>query len=316
MAGARLIIGLEARADLHLVIGRQLAAGLDAARALAGARGIAGGRHDDAIGEAARLVRAGRGLADAGRLAGLWTNTDHRLVRHAEQAGDVARALAMLAESYRRRGLRLRRARGQMLMPTFVLALGLLVGPLPALVSGEIGAGSYLLRSLGPLLGVVLVVVSIARATRGYLARGLPRWAGIVAAAPGLRSLALAHDRARALDVIAMRHAAGLPAADALRGLGADLLDRRLGRGLDRAARGAARGDSLAPSLRDTGLIDDGAGYAALSTSEEAGRVDEGLARAAAAAADRLDAVYELAAQWMPRVVYGAVVLWVVSAVL
>ncbi len=317
MARAPLTIGLEARADLYLALGRQLGAGLDAARALAGARGIAGGRHDDAIGEVARMVRGGRDLAEAGRRAGLWTVSDHRLVHHAEHVGGVDRAFAMLAQSYRRRHQRLRRARGRMLMPAFVLVLGLLVGPLPALIGGSIGVGGYLLRSLGALAVLAAIVALLAQAARGVTTGGLPgRLRTAVDVVPGLRALVLAHDRARALDVIAMRHAAGFPAAEALADLGADLVDRRLARGLDRAARAVARGEPFSESLRHAGLVDDGAGHALLGAAEAAGRVDEGLARAAGDAADRLDEIYELAAEWSPRIVYGAVVLWVVGGIL
>ena len=194
--------------------------------------------------------------------------------------------------------------------PIVTAIIGLLIG-------GSIGVGGYLLRSLGALAVLAAIVALLAQAARGVTTGGLPgRLRTAVDVVPGLRALVLAHDRARALDVIAMRHAAGFPAAEALADLGADLVDRRLARGLEHAARAVARGEPLAESLRDAGLVDDGAGHALLGAAEAAGRVDEGLARAAGDAADRLDEIYELAAEWSPRIVYGAVVLWVVGGIL
>ena len=87
----------------------------------------------------------------------------------------------------------------------------------------------------------------------------------------------------------------------------AAIVDVRLRGALARTGRAVAQGGAVSSGLRDAGLLT-AADLAIVAAGEAAGRLDESLARVAASAGDRLADGYDLAAEWLPRLVYLAVV--------
>jgi type II secretory pathway component PulF len=310
------VLDAACRAEIYLGLARQLEAGLDAARALDGLSGACRGRAAAALADVRQLVSRGTALAEAGRRRGLWFGTEHRAIDTGERAGAPWRALAPLAVRRRAAHERGRRILGQMLMPGFVLLVALASAPLPALVAGRIDLADYLLAVLGPLAALVVIAWSVARVLRGWRAHGAPAlaWRAAAATGPGA-SLVRTHERAGCLEGLALLLDVGLPAADALQAIadqgGAPDLRARL-RG---AARAVRTGGGLTEALGSAELLTDEA-RAIVSAGESAGRTEACVAQAAVSARARLDETADLAAIWLPRAVYAAVVVVVAHGLL
>ena len=77
-------------------------------------------------------------------------------------------------------------------------------------------------------------------------------------------------------------------------------------RTLSSTRQALTNGAPLSVALNDASLLD-AAGFAIVSTSESAGRLDDGLQRVAANDHDDLDGRYSMIAQWLPVFVYVCV---------
>jgi type II secretory pathway component PulF len=158
--------------------------------------------------------------------------------------------------------------------PVLVLCAAFVLLPLPAIVSGGIGAWARVaLPGLSVIVGAMLVVFVIvprlAPTTRQRL-RGL--WAGV----PVIGGIVVDDARATALSVLARLVSAGMSV-----GLALPLAARASGLP-DVAARGddavavLSRGGTLVQALAMLGLLDD-EGRALLTVHETTGTLDAGL---------------------------------------
>jgi type II secretory pathway component PulF len=292
------------RAELFQGLARAIAAGLDAARALAALRGICNGTLDAALATAAGAVAGGRALIPALDRQGLIAAHDRALLLTGEHAGALAPVCDRLAARYARTHARWRRLKGRLMLPGAVLLLAILLLPLPAVAAGRLGPGGYLLRA-GAMLALIAALAALAsRTVRRWRAHGTPGWLTHLARALPLSArLSRLHQHADACERLALALACGVPAQDAL-----DALHAAERNGVRRAALGnaaaAARGGAgLAQALREAALLD-APGYAIVSTGEAAGRLDASLQRVADGCNDALDSGYDMLAQWLPVLAY------------
>jgi type II secretory pathway component PulF len=255
-------------------------------------------------------LRRGRSLASAVADAGLARPWEQPLLTAAETAGRLPETLARLADHHEAVSRRLRKLRGQMLLPAAAWALALFVLPLPALVRGDLDATAYLLRSLLPLL-LLLVGARLwvhawrrARAQQALLPgeRHLHRL-------PWLGTLLIEAQRAQGLQVLALLLQAGLPADVALRSSAEAVQLPSLRRGLAAAARAAADGVAWIDSLPAAGLVHRGAERALLQSGEAAGRVDDTVTRLARSLQAEVDDRFDSLGRWLPRVLYVLLVI-------
>jgi general secretion pathway protein F len=107
-----------------------------------------------------KLLSQGIDIASAGSRAGLFTVLETRLVRAACCAGSPAITYQRLAARYQQQVRLVSSMKTKIAMPLLILLIALLVQPLPALVSGAMNAGQYLLFVCRPfvlLAGLFLV---------------------------------------------------------------------------------------------------------------------------------------------------------------
>jgi len=255
-----------------------------------------------------RQLRDGRTLTEAGRVSGLWRPWEIPVIQAGESGGRLGDSFQRLADYYRRQADRWRRLRGKLLLPALTLLIGVLVGPLPALVGGNIGAAGYLARVVLPLLVLGGLLMLLRHAYQGLLAGGDQPLAALLGRLALIRQLRQ-RDRIAALGLLLD---SDLPPDQAFTVLAANTPDRDLRARLQRAGQAVATGASFTDTLVNTGLLDDPVGPQLLQSGEQAGRLPEMLHRYRERLDEALDRSLDSLTAILPWLVYAAVIAWVI----
>lgn len=210
-----------------------------------------------------------------------------------------------------------RKIRSRMALPAAVLLIASFVAPLPQLISGG-SAAQYLCSALAPLL----IALALWQAGTRLLQRG-PGGAGELRSVPpsALDRLFLktpvlkAVERQRCLGefsaLLGNLIGAGVPVTSAL-----DTCANALSNGVHRAvllesARVIRQGGTLHDALRQNALWPPEF-VLAVKVGEHTGQLDEVLARQADAARGNFERAVDAFAEWLPRMLYGCVALFVI----
>jgi len=265
-------------------------------------------------------VARGEVLAMAGEKSGVFTRLEARLIHAAWNAGSPAGVYRRLAELYTQRAMQLATLKSRMALPAMVLVMALLIQPLPTLVSGAIGAGGYLFGVVKPLLAIALA---------WFLGRLL--WQRMAAAAvspaptpltglPLIGTLLVRQNIRNFLQSLALMLEAGISMLDALPlaldtiGIGA--IRHQFAQLKPRIERGETLSQALA-TVTCLVALDSGARAVEFArTGEQSGTLPEMLLRHVALETAAVDAFHQQAAQWLPRIVYGVIALWMALGIL
>jgi type II secretory pathway component PulF len=169
-----------------------------------------------------------------------------------EASGRIAEAWEALADGAELRlSIRRQLVRG-LFYPTILLVLGCFLLPLRLLLLE--GVSSYLIAALTPLaLGGAILGALLA--ARPILRRRFPGAAGLLERAPLLGRVLRRLSLARGSAILGHLLDAGLPIAPSMRSAGLGCGSVALGRAFERAAEGAARGETLVDSFRNAGQV-------------------------------------------------------------
>jgi general secretion pathway protein F len=260
-------------------------------------------------------VQQGAALAKAGRRSGLFLPWEARLITVAEEAGKLQATFSRLNQHYAARARRLLKFKGRLIYPLAILVLAVFVAPAPALLLGDIGPASYLLRTAAPLLGLYTLgrlliwryrMASLAEQPYGVAVVGL--------ALPILGGLMRRQQRRDFLASLALLLEAGVPAIEALslaaHSVGNPVLRERFAGFAERARAGATLAQALAGAEIGVDAV------TLIDTGEKAGKLDEMLWYVVRQLDERLDAQLDMLAEWAPRVLYAVVVGFVLSSIL
>lgn len=221
-------------------------------------RGARSGRPGEALRQADLIDDGAAALLDAGA-----------------QGGFLPAALRTVADLVEEGQQRRRRLLLAVVYPVLVLCAAFVLLPLPAVVTG--GVGAWVRIALPGLFLVVGVMVLVFVVLPRQPASTRQRLRGLLARVPGVGALVLDDTRATAVSVLARLLSAGMTP-----GLALPLSARSSGLP-DVAARGddavavLSRGGTLVEALTTLGLLDD-EGRALLSVHELTGTLDTGLA--------------------------------------
>lgn len=262
-----------------------------------------------------RAVQAGTDTAQAGLDSGLFLPWEARLLQAAQASGQLADSYAALGKRYRQRAGRSRQLRSHMLLPLFLFVLMIFVAPIPALYRGDISGMGYLVSSLGRLFlllgGLFLLSFGwrrlMAYGTESALARMLLRL-------PGLGGLIRRQQRLDFLYNLSLLLAAGLPAFDALESAALGISHPVLRRQFRAAATYCSDGLDVVSSLERCGVFEDADAAALARSGEFSGQLDRMIRHHVDQLGERLDRQYTLLGEWLPRVFYLLILLYLVMA--
>ncbi len=97
-----------------------------------------------------KCIMLGLGIAEAGLRSGLFTPLEASLVRTATLSGSPARTYRLIADQCVRRAARIKTLKSRMTIPAIMIAVWIILGPVPNLVTGNLSLSGYLV----PLLSV------------------------------------------------------------------------------------------------------------------------------------------------------------------
>ena len=295
------------RATLFRALARLEDAGIPANRAVAAMADLLGAGHVHRFRRMSASIAGGASLTEAGSRYGLFNARDRELIRLAEHSGTLARVATLLAGAYDHRARVFGALRSRMMLPLFVLALGSILLPLPAFLAGQIGAGEFLWRALGPIAGLVLAAGLLTRLLRRIAARGVsPATGRRLLRLPVLAPALAWANRLELMEGVTVLLRAGVPVKEALEGA-LNALTNPAVRSLYAPALARIEQHGLSSALKGVGVLEADE-FAIASASEQAGRLVEGLERVAGTRRRGLEYRLDLLSEWLPRGVYLVVV--------
>lgn len=301
------------RGDLFHQLAALEDAGVPFDRALGALRAPPAAR--DRLAQMRRQIALGVPIAEAGRASGLFTPLEAALVQAAASAGSPARTYRSIAGHCVRQAARVKRMKSRMLLPAAIVVVAAITQPLPMLIAGEIGAIGYLFRCLLPL---ALIAVGARLFTE------LPRH--LSADSPAMRDLPIdgllpqlplfgpIYERRSVRDFcesLGLMLEAGMPILQALPQAVQTMHSVDLRAQFARIAPHIEGGGSLATAFVGQSFPGKAVAQALVVAGEGSGQLPAMLTRYADAETAAIEAFDNAVAQWVPRIVYWLVALYI-----
>jgi len=290
------------RAELFLQLSRLEAAGLPYDRALATIALPPPAAQRLKVMQA--LAAKGVDAARAGEQSALFTKLEARLIRAAITAGSPAPTYERLAQHYSQRAQQWTAIKSRLMLPAFVLALGLVVPPLPGLISGTLGAAGYAWQVILPVL-VIGAAAALLYVVFKPFPKRIPIYGPIFVRA-NLRDF---------FESLALLLEAGVPMLEALPPAIETVSDGDIRRELTRVRQKVAQRSTFASAIEDVSYLRDTAVLAFAHTGEESGTLPKLLMRYAAIETEAIGDFYERLATWIPRIVYALVAIKIAAGI-
>jgi len=268
-----------------------------------------------------KRVAKGDAPAMAGEKSGVFTRLEARLVHAAWTAGGAAGMYRRLAAMHTQRAMQLSTMKSRMMLPAFVLCMALLLRPLPALIGGTIGFGGYLFAIATPLLLLTMAFFAGRALWRHLIASAASSPAPtLLLSLPVAGTLLVRRNVRDFLESLALMLEAGISMLDALP-LAVETLEiGALRRQFAQLAPAIEKGQTLSQALWNmphlTGLDSGARAVEFAHTGEQSGALPEMLLRHVAMETETIDATFRQIAEWAPRIIYAAVVLWVALGII
>jgi general secretion pathway protein F len=258
------------------------------------------------------LAARGVDAARAGEQSGLFTSLEARLVRAALTAGSPAPTYQRLAEYHAQRARQWGLIKARLAMPVFVLAIALVIQPLPALISGAIGVKGFAWQVCWPILVIAVVVVALC----WLHARSQSSGRSVYQRVPLYGPIFVRINLRDFLESLALMLEAGVPMLEALPPAIETVADGDIRRELARARKAVEQKKTLAEALVGVSYLRGSPVLEFAHTGEQSGTLPEMLMRHAAIETDAIASFYEQLAAWLPRVIYLLVVIKVAAGIL
>ncbi|GAB6141737.1 hypothetical protein JCM14076_24660 [Methylosoma difficile] len=261
-------------------------------------------------------LKLGQPIAAAGYRAGLFTSSQFSLVQAAESSGRLAEVYGHLAVYYADLASRVKKAQSRLYLPAFMLAASLFIQPLPALVTNQISLGGYALSTVGRLLliggGVgLLVKLPVVLTSLGAEAA----WHRLQLRVPLVAGWLVTRQLNEFFFLLALMLEAGLAFSDALPKAIASIKNSQLRAGFKATLAKAKTGASVYETLALVAVIKPST-LQIINSSEQSGKLAQGMYRFSQLEAQNIGLQDDALAEWLPRLVYGAVAGWMAYSLL
>jgi len=263
-----------------------------------------------------RHLKSGRTISEAGYRAGIFDDTQKALIQAAETSGRLTEVYGQLACYYSGLSMRINKVKSRLWLPALVLAIALLVQPLPALVGSQISLGGYLQLSLGRLVAIAAAIFILLRLPGILRALGAgAAWNRLLLGVPVVAQWIVARQLNGFFFVLAMLLEGGLAFAEALPKAVATIRNDALRERFAPALAMSGSGASVAGTLAEVSVID-ATMLQVVDSSEQSGKLASGILQFNQLEAETLSLQDDALAAWLPRVIYVLVAVWMAYSVL
>jgi general secretion pathway protein F len=265
--------------------------------------------------EAARLkatrkwIRLGVGIAEAGRRSGLFTPLEASLVRTATVSGSPARTYRLMADQCARRAARIKAIRSRMILPAILVAVWIILGPVPDLVTGNLTLSSYLVKHLLPWIGVGLIgylLLDFSHRRQSSTSRSPweTRLHGVLPFVPLFGPMEVRRNLRDFFDSLGLLLEAGVPILEALPIALDTVRNQAVKSQLGQIRPRIEAGASFWRAIAGLPLFGRTQAYELIRTGEASGALPRTLLRYSAAESAAIDRFDDLVAEWIPRIAY------------
>ncbi len=201
-------------------------------------------------------------------------------------------------------------------MPILTLALALFVQPLPALISAEIGGFEYFKLSLGSLMLIGMNVFLLLRLPSIAYNLGIEKaWHRLQLRAPIVGNWIAKRQINEFLFILALMLKSGLAFAEALPKAVASIKNSFLREQFMPALKVSTSGASVTETLAKVPVIN-ATILQILNSSEKSGKLVGGILQFSKLEAENIDIQDEALAEWLPRLVYSLIAIWMAYSIL
>ncbi len=256
-------------------------------------------------------LKSGRSISESGHRAGIFNDTHKTLIHAAEASGRLADVYSLLAHHYTGLNSRIKKIKSRLYLPALMLTLSLFIQPLPALISSQISGSAYLQLSLGRLLAIGLAVLLLVRLP-GIL-QGLgaeTAWHRLQLRIPGVTQWIIKRQIHSFFVILAIMLESGLAFGDALPKAVASIKNSYLKEKFIPALSQAASGVSVANTLAKVPVINASL-LSIVNNGEQSGTLSSSLLHFAELETETIALQDDALAEWIPRLVYSLVAIWI-----
>jgi general secretion pathway protein F len=254
-----------------------------------------------------KLIKKTGDLALAGEKCGLFTRLDARLIRASMNAGSQANTYRRLADYYTARAMQLSTIKSRLLMPAFVFIAALMIAPIPSLFVGAISTAGYAWQVAKPLMIVAAAYFAFrALVNREAHSKGKSLYQRVPIYGP----MFVRRNLRDFFESLGLMLEAGISMLDAIPTALDTVEDGDIKRELAKIKPRIEKGATFAEALRDIAYINSDHVIQFTQTGESSGTLPEMLLRYTAFETGQINSFYAQLAEWTPRVLYGAVMLW------
>lgn len=257
-----------------------------------------------------KSIRLGLGIAEAGRRSGLFTALEATLVRAATSSGSPARTYRLIADQCARRAARVRAIKSRMALPAVMIAIAIILGPVPSLVTGSLTLTSYLTKHLLPWLGAGVIAFLLL----GHLRRPQPgawriRLDGVLPFVPMFGRMEVRRNLRDFFDSMALLLEAGVPILEAFPMALDTVRNQAVKSQLAQVKPRIEAGTSFAQAFAGLPLYGRTQAYGLIRTGEASGTLPRMLLRYSEAETAAINRFDDLVAEWIPRLIYTSAAL-------
>jgi general secretion pathway protein F len=265
-------------------------------------------------------IKVGLGVAEAGRRSGLFTPLEASLVRTATVSGSPARTYRLIADQCARRAVRLKAMKSRMLLPTAMIAIVIILKPVPDLVTGNLTLTGYLVKHLLPWIGAGVIAYLLREGLRRRQPDAHSSWRmrfdGILPFVPMFGRMEVRRNLRDFFDSLALLLEAGVPILEAFPIALDTVRNQAVKSQLAKVKPRIDAGISFGEAIAGLSLFGSRQAFGLIRVGEASGALPRTLQRysdAETAAIDRFD---DLVAEWIPRLVYSAAALLIAVALI
>jgi general secretion pathway protein F len=262
-----------------------------------------------------KWIRRGLGIAEAGLKSGLFTPLESSVVRAATLSGSPARTYRLVADQCARRAARIKATKSRTTLPALIIAISIILGPVPNLAAGSLTLTSYLVKDLLPWIGMGVTAYLLVKLVRRRQPGARLFWEigldGVLPFVPLFGPMEVRRNLRDFFDSMALLLEAGVPMLEALPIALETVRNRALKCRLSQIKPRIEAGASFAQAVAELSLFRGAQACGAIRTGEASGALPRMLfwySEAETAAINRFD---DLVAEWIPRLAYTSAALLV-----
>ena len=260
-----------------------------------------------------KCITLGLGIAEAGLRSGLFTPLEASLVRTATLSGSPARTYRLIADQCARRAARIKALKSRLIVPAMMIAVWIILGPVPNLVTGSLTLSGYLLKHLLPWIGAGVTAYLLLDRLRRRQAGTDSSWGilldGVIPLVPLFGPMEVRRNLRNFFDSLALLLEGGVPILEALPIALNTLRNQALKSQLAQIKPRIEAGTSFGQALAGLSLFGRTQAYELIRSGEASGELPRVLLRYSEAETAAINRFDDMVVEWIPRIVYTSTAL-------